>query len=263
MISRAVEQIKEATNFSARMNPPPSREWSSDCSVLPGWDTFDISQVVPEYTVGNRRVDYALSPETANAVFIEVKRPGENLERHQQQLLEYCFQEGVRLAVLTNGRTWWLYLPLQAGSWEQRRFLTIDLEVQEPDVVERRFLEYLSPEIVGSGQAVSGAGALVESRQRAEITSKTIVTTWHQIIETPDELLVDLISETTERICGFKPEPELVQQFSGTAHPGDIRFPIWAGDAASPTSARAERPNVGHKPAGPWGKAGRVPPNYP
>ena len=29
----------------------------------------------------------------------------------------------------------------------------------------------------------------------------------------PDELLVDLISETTERICGFKPEPELVKQF--------------------------------------------------
>ena len=95
-----------------------------------GWDTFDISQIVPEYTVGNRRVDYALRPGTPNAVFIEVKRPSENLERHQQQLLEYCFQEGVNLAVLTNGRTWWLYLPLQAGSWEQRRFLSIDLEVQ-------------------------------------------------------------------------------------------------------------------------------------
>ena len=63
-------------------------------------------------------------------MFIEVKRARVNLEDHQQQLLEYCFQEGVRLAVLTNGRTWWLYLPLQAGSWEQRRFLTIDLESQ-------------------------------------------------------------------------------------------------------------------------------------
>ena len=73
---------------------------------LAGWDTFDISQVVPEYTVGTRRVDYALRPGSPNTVFIEVKRPGENLERHQQQLLEYCFQEGVKLAVLTNGRTW-------------------------------------------------------------------------------------------------------------------------------------------------------------
>ena len=119
----------------------------------------------------------------------------------------------MKLAVLTNGRTWWLYLPLQAGSWEQRWFLTIDLEVQEPSVVERRFLERLSPERVGSGQAVGDAEALVESQQRAEIVGKTIAAAWTQIIETPDELPVDLISETTERICGFKPEPELVEQF--------------------------------------------------
>ena len=59
--------------------------------------------------------------------------------------------------MLTNGRTWWLYLPLQAGSWEQRRFLSIDLEVQEPDIVGRRFLEYLAPERVSSGQAVRDA----------------------------------------------------------------------------------------------------------
>ena len=68
----------------------------------------------------------------------------------------------MKLAVLTNGRTWWLYLPLQAGSWEQRRFLTIDLEVQEPSVVERLFLEYLSRERVGSGQAVGDAEDLVD-----------------------------------------------------------------------------------------------------
>ena len=91
--------------------------------------------------------------------------------------------------------------------------MTIDIEVQEPDIVERRFLEYLSPEVVGSGQAVSDAEVLVKSQQRAEIIGKTIVTAWNQIVETPNELLVDLISETTERICGFKPEPELVEQF--------------------------------------------------
>ena len=180
---------------------------------LAGWDTFDVSEVVPEYTVGNRRVDYALRPGSPNAVFIEVKRPGENLDRHQQQLLEYCFQEGVKLAALTNGWTWWLYLPLQAGSWKQRRFLTIDLEAQEPAVVERRFLDYLSLERVGSGQAVNDAEDLVESQQRAEIIGKAIVDAWNHIVETPDELLVDLIAETAERICGFKPEPELVGQF--------------------------------------------------
>ena len=213
MIAQAVEQIRNTVSLSVLDESATKQGVVLRLLSLAGWDTFDISQVVPEYTVGTRRVDYALRPGSPNTVFIEVKRPGENLERHQQQLLEYCFQEGVKLAVLTNGRTWWLYLPLQSGSWEQRRFLTIDLEVQEPSVVESRFLEYLSPERVGSGQAVGDAEALVESQQRAEIIGKTIAAAWTQIIETPDELLVDLISETTERICGFKPEPELVEQF--------------------------------------------------
>ena len=213
MIARAVEQIRNTVSLSVLDESATRQGVVLRLLSLAGWDTFDISQVVPEYTVGTRRVDYALRPGSPNAVFIEVKRPGENLERHQQQLLEYCFQEGVKLAVLTNGRTWWLYLPLQAGSWEQRRFLTIDLEVQEPSVVEHRFLEYLAPERVGSGRAVGAAEALVESQQRAETIGKTISAAWTQIIETPDELLVDLISETTERICGFKPEPELVEQF--------------------------------------------------
>ena len=180
---------------------------------LAGWNTFDVSEVVPEYTVGNRRVDFALRPGTANAVFIEVKRLGENLENHQQQLLEYCFQEGVQMAALTNGRTWWLYTPLQHGTWEQRRFLIIDLESQEPALVEQRFMGYLSREKVISGRAVSEAENLVQSQQRVEITNRTIIEAWNQIVETPDDILVDLISETTERICGFKTDPELVKQF--------------------------------------------------
>ena len=212
-IAQAVKQIKNTVSLRSLNESATKQGMALRLLSLAGWNPFDVSEVVPEYTVGNRRVDYALRPGSANAVFIEVKRPGENLERHQQQLLEYCFQEGVKLAALTNGRTWWLYLPLQAGSWEQRRFLTIDLESQEPDIVEQRFMGYLSQENVSSGRAVSDAEDLVQSQQRAEVTSKTIVEAWNQIIGTPDEILVDLISEATERICGFKPEPELVEQF--------------------------------------------------
>ena len=206
-IAQAVEQIKNAVSLRSLDESATKQGVVLRLLSLAGWNPYDVSEVVPEYTVGNRRVDFALRPGSANAVFVEVKRPGENLENHQQQLLGYCFQEGVKLAALTNGRTWWLYLPLQPGSWEQRRFLTIDLESQEPDIVEQRFMGYLSQENVSSGRAVSDA------EQRAEITSKTIVEAWNQIVGTPGEILVNLISETTERICGFKPEPELVEQF--------------------------------------------------
>ena len=212
-IAQAVKQIKNIGSLHSQNESATKQGVVLRLLSLAGWAHFDVSEVVPEYTVGNRRVDFALRPGSANAVFIEVKRPGENLENHQEQLLEYCFQEGVKLAALTNGWTWWLYLPLQAGSWEQRRFLTIDLGSQEPDIVEQRFMGYLSQENVSSGRAVSDAEDLVHSQQRAEVTGKTIVEAWNQIVGTPDGILVDLISETTERICGFKPEPELVERF--------------------------------------------------
>ena len=184
-IAQAIEQIKNTVSLRSLDESATKQGVALRLLSLAGWNPFDVSEVVPEYTVGNRRVDYALRPGSANAVFIEVKRPGENLERHQQQLLEHCFQEGVKLAALTNGRTWWLYLPLQAGSWEQRRFLTIDLESQEPNIVEQRFMGYLSQENVSSGRAVSDAEDLVQSQQRAEVTSKTIVEAWNQIVGTP------------------------------------------------------------------------------
>ena len=212
-IAQAVEQIKKTVFLASLDESATKQSVVLRMLSLCGWDPFDPLQVVPEYTVGTRRVDFALRPGSANAVFIEVKRPSETLENHQQQLLEYCFQEGVKLAALTNGRTWWLYLPLQPGSWEHRRFLTIELDSQAPETVEQRFMHYLSQEKVVSGRAVSAAEELVQSQQRAETISKTLVQAWNQIVETPDEILVELISETTERICGFKPEPELVEQF--------------------------------------------------
>ena len=180
---------------------------------LAGWNPFDLSEIVPEYTVGSRRVDYALRIGSVNRVFIEVKRPSEDLEQHQKQLLDYCFQEGVKLAILTNGRTWWFYLPLREGSWEQRRFFTIDLESQEPATVQTRFLQFLSREDVASGKAVDAAEQLITSQQRNETLRDTMVQAWNEIIDTPNDLLVDLISEETERICGFKPDGDMVEQF--------------------------------------------------
>ena len=154
MIAQAVEQIRNTVSLSVLDESATKQGVVLRLLSLAGWDTFDISQVVPEYTVGTRRVDYALRPGSPkHRVHRGPSAPAKTWKDINSSCWSTAFQEGVKLAVLTNGRTWWLYLPLQAGSWEQRRFLTIDLEVQEPSVVESRFLEYLSPERVGSGQA--------------------------------------------------------------------------------------------------------------
>ena len=91
-----------------------------------GWDTLDRNEVAREYSVRGGRVDYCLRSQTRNLVLIEVKRAGTDLAEHQEQLLRYAFEEGASLAALTDGLVWWLYLPMEEGGWEQRRFARVN-----------------------------------------------------------------------------------------------------------------------------------------
>ena len=69
MIAQEVERIK-STVFLRTLDESATKQGVVlRLLSLAGWDTFDVSEVVPEHTVGNRRVDYALRPGSPNAVF--------------------------------------------------------------------------------------------------------------------------------------------------------------------------------------------------
>ncbi len=57
------------------------------------------------------------------------------------------------------------------------------------------------------------AEELISSHQKVAAINSAIIEAWNAIIEEPDEFLVDLISEATENLCGFKPDGEVVQEF--------------------------------------------------
>jgi len=181
--------------------------------LLLGWDTFNIDEVAPEYSVGAQRVDYSLRIDRTNKVFIEVKRTSEELERHQEQLLNYSFQEGVKLSVLTNGVSWWFYLPLHEGSWEQRKFYSIDVLQQESEDIAQKFIDFLSKDNILSGQAIKNAETIYSSRRKKRVVEETLPKAWNKIISDPDEVLVGLLSETTEKLCGHRADSELIESF--------------------------------------------------
>lgn len=184
-------------------------------SIL-GWNPFNVSEVYPEYSVGNKRVDYALRYNNRNKVFIEVKKVGEDLERHQKQLLDYSFQEGVKLAILTNGITWWFYLPLNEGSWEQRKFYTIEIYDQDENEIAQKLTDLLSKENVISGKAIENAKAIYTSRQKQSLLKETMPQAWNKLLKEPDPGLIELIAEKTEKLCGYKPNPSTVKEFLNT-----------------------------------------------
>lgn len=181
-----------------------------------GWNTYNIDEVTPEFSVENRKVDYSLRLNNANEVFLEVKKTGEDLERFQEQLLDYSFRQGVELAVLTNGKTWWFYLPTKKGDWKTRKFYTIDIIQQDSQDVVQKFIDLLSRNSVQTGKALQHAESIYKGKQKKKRIEETIPEAWNKIVTEPDSLLVDLLSETTEKLCGFKPENDEVSRFLKT-----------------------------------------------
>ncbi len=154
-LSDCIKEIRDDRSIST-WNEAQAREWiiRPILSNL-GWNGRDI---IPEYGVETQSVDYALQSNGENKLFIEAKRPSKkNLENHQEQLLNYCFREGVELAILTNGIEWWFYRPLKKGTWDDRKFYTINILEQQIDDIVNKFELLLSRQNIASGKAVQNA----------------------------------------------------------------------------------------------------------
>ena len=105
------EQI-EKTKEHLRTGSLKSKTEVSNGAVIPvlkelGWDVFIMAVVIPQYSVENRRVDYALChPARKPVILIEVRRRS---------------QFDVPIAILTDGQEWNLYLPGEQGGYDERR----------------------------------------------------------------------------------------------------------------------------------------------
>ena len=170
-----------------------------------GWDVVDPDEVRREHSVGNRSVDYALFCDDTLKVFIEAKNGGEQLESHQRQLLDYAFAEGVEIAILTNGSTWWFYLPIRAVSWERRKVVTLELNQQDNTEIAQKLVDVLSKETVCSGRAIRNA----ERHQVLE----TLPDVWNRLVSESRSSLVNLLAERTHRLCVREPDRDEVEQF--------------------------------------------------
>lgn len=179
-----------------------------------GWNVFDTSLVTPEYSVENRRVDFALcrSPRQP-IVFVEVKKVGNLSEAADRQLFEYAFHVGVPMAVLTDGQEWSFYLPSEQGHYDERRVYKLDMLERETDECAERLNRYLSYERVCSGEALESAKSDYQNVAQGREIKRTFPKAWNALLEEPDSLLLDLLAEKVADLCGYKPEPEDCEEF--------------------------------------------------
>lgn len=177
------------------------------------WPTFEPEHVSPEYSLAGRRVDFALcSPPGKPFAFIEVKQIGQS-DGAERQLFEYAFHVGVPMAILTDGREWNFFLPAEQGDYGERRVYKLDLVERELVDCASRLRRYLLHSAVASGQAITNARDDYKNVSRERQMAATLPLAWNQIISEEDEMLLEIVADRVESLCGFKPDPDMVAKF--------------------------------------------------
>jgi len=177
------------------------------------WPVFDTSIVVPEYSLEGRRVDFALChPKNKPSVFIEVKNVGLS-DGADRQLFEYAFHLGVPMAILTDGQEWSFYLPGEQGRYDERRVYKIDLLERSLEEIENRLVRYLKYQNVTSGDALKSARSDYQNVARYRIIANNIPKAWDSLLQEQDSILLELLAEKVEDLCGYKPDLDVCSNF--------------------------------------------------
>ncbi|MBX9613042.1 MAG: hypothetical protein K2X51_15585 [Burkholderiales bacterium] len=178
-----------------------------------GWPAYNTDAVWPEYSLSGRRVDFALcSPPSKPIAFIEVKQIGQS-DGAERQLFEYAYHDGVPMAILTDGREWNFFLPGEQGAYDERRVYKLDIVDRDVKECVERLERYLLHSAVASGAAIHAARDDYRNVSKDRQMLAALPTAWHQIIMDEDEMLLEIVADRVESLCGFKPGPDMVAAF--------------------------------------------------
>ncbi len=193
-------------------------------AVLPilkqlGWDTEDMNQIYPQLPLGEPaaegKVDYSLRAGSETRVLVEVKRWSHKLdEGAERQLRAYCQADKTKtkLAVLTNGRRWRLFLPPTAKKGELRQFLDRDLLTGtaefEKDV--SRYLLRSNLDAAGQLNATLKAARAEFNRQVKEAQETLRIA--EAVSRITRESLVKVVQEQLEQETGQEAPAERIRE---------------------------------------------------
>lgn len=209
-----------------------------------GWPVFDTTIVIPEYSLEGRRVDYALChPANRPHVFVEVKKIGKS-DGADRQLFEYAFHAGVPMAILTDGQEWSFYLPGEQGRYDERRVYKLDLLARDIEEAAKRLKRYADHGRVCSGAALKAARSDYENMARIRTVESFIPKAWKALLRDQDSLLLDLLAEKVEDLCGYKPDPDLCGRFIENQARQPAGIPVQTDKTTPPVSERLKKTHV-------------------
>ncbi len=200
------------------------------------WSISNNDGIKLRHRVGNDKVDYALFIKGKARVFIEVKRIGLQFdEKELKQILNYADYEGIELAVLTNGAYWWFYLPRETGPWEDRKFCNLDLLHDDIEFLVTTFNNLLGKYAIEDGEYLINAKKIQEISRQRKIILESLPKAWIKLVGESDQRLLDLLADTTEKLCRYKPDAEYLKKFLASVGDNSIR---WEQQPVGPSQPR-------------------------
>lgn len=179
---------------------------------LLGWDTDNVQCVVPEYSVGGGRVDYALChPSKKPRVFIEAKAVGK-VKKAAEQLFRYDSHERVSIAVATDGRKWIFFHPTGVGTREERKIHELDLTTRSVEKNAKILQEYLGYVSVLMGKA----DAAIKRDYKNIVNQRETERRLPDLVEQEDESLVKIVADKTQGLSVFCPTNQQVIEKNGS-----------------------------------------------
>ena len=180
------------------------------------WPRYDHGIRLREYDLRGSRVDFALChPASEPQVFVEVKRIG-NIDGAEDQLFGYASRENVPIAVLTDGRKWQFFYPSGLGDYDKRKVDELDLKEGVSEESANLFNKYLSYEAIRTGEAAKAIQRKYEDLLKQRQIERYLPDAWKNLVESGDELLLELVAEATKELCGYGPTYEQVLAFLKT-----------------------------------------------
>ncbi len=179
---------------------------------LLGWDIFDVEEVAPEYSADGVTVSFGLRIGGTVQLLLDVKRNAEDPDGLRKQLVALSTQEAVELCAYTDGPNWCFFLTSARGGVNQKQCHAIDILEQKPEEVAADLIGFLSREKVAGGSHIEAARISLQNQKR-KMAAEILPEAWNRVVSEPNHILVEILSDATEKLCGFKAEPDAVDAF--------------------------------------------------
>jgi len=147
-----------------------------------GWNTENPDEVQPNVSTEEGIPDYSLLKNDRKILFIEAKKLSVDVEQREviRQLAKYCFGEGMKYGVLTNGAIWILFRAFQEGTTMAERIVwKIDIENDEITAIIRRLNTISKDNIIDIENLIKKLQILDEI--------------WYSLLDQPEDLVRALI----------------------------------------------------------------------